>query len=607
MYSENKYKDCSPLNTIIRLRKIMEELCILTEERWLHQVEGFYSLNVRIFGTGLFSNGKGVNEQYALASGYAELLERIQNFRLNGMTLDASPQAVKYRGFTFSPDEIHASIAKAVETDEQWVHIFTPDSLSSEEKIDWLKKWAYDEYSDDDDMILIPYLNVNKGSVCYLPEVIIRTYCGTNGMCAGNTAEEALVQGISELIERYVNNKFLSEEITPPDIPREYLEKYPHLIDMINAIEQKGRSKIIVKDCSCGGKLPVVGVLFIDADLHKYHVKMGAHPVFEIALERCLTELLQGNSIYDKSWTCRFSYRNDRIYHEGNLENIFISGKGYYPSTFFSDQSSYPFTEPAGHKYRSNREMLAYLMNIFKERNLDIYIKDVSFLGFPSFYIYIPSFSEILKSTPSGIENTAKTYLKLGSIARKPQNASDAELGDLIEYLYTSNYNSRTSIKQFMAVSLKENTPWDFFMRDLIIFYAHYRRGEFREAYKVLDRFLKDFADEKQAFKSYYKCIRDYTGFRSDNINDEESIKMGLRLFYPQSLIEQVINDMSNFDNIYSGFPSLECYQCESCSVKTYCYYPEVMKLHMRLKDRYAENPIDQKRNVFLTDVFKNN
>jgi hypothetical protein len=111
-------------------------------------------------------------------------------------------------------------------------------------------------------------------------------------MCAGNTREEALLQGISEIIERYVNYKILEGSIIPPTIPEEYLKKFPPQYYMIQTFMKTSNYKLIVKDCSLNEGFPAVGIVVIDSQHQKYFWGLGAHPVFEIALERTLTELL---------------------------------------------------------------------------------------------------------------------------------------------------------------------------------------------------------------------------------------------------------------------------------------------------------------------------
>ena len=598
MYVNSKYKDSSPLQTIARIRNILEGIGILTRERWRHDIEGYYSVNVEILGTGLSSNGKGASEEFALASGYAELMERLQNFRMNGMMLDASPKAFEYKGFYFTPDERYTDPDDAVENDEEWIHILVSRLCTKDEKVVRLKEWLFNNIPGiADKIILIPYLRINDGKVCSLPEVMIKACYGTNGMCAGNTHEEALVQGLSEIMERYANIEILRRGLIPPDIPREYIKKYPHIDEMISSIEQKGNYKIIVKDCSLGEKLPVVGVVLIDRILQKYRAQMGAHPVFEIAVERCLTELLQGKKLDNKWWMTDFSYFNN-VVSERNINSIFTTGKGIYPARFFSSNYSYQYTEPLDLRHLSNKDMFSYLVDILVKKNLYIYIRNVSFLGFPSFHVIVPSFSEI-SSLESRTVRRVKSLIRINQITRNLYLVSDEELEELISFMYDRDIASNTSIIGLMGLPLKKTFPWNNMMKDLLVFCSYYRLNEFRKAYSAMECFIRDRTCNQDgnindAAISYYKCIRDYTGLRSDGVTDRDSIKSVLCKFYSEKLVEKVIIDMGNPLEVFRNCVGVKCYQCDECDFSTYCNYPEIMKLHMKLKDKYAENTITQ-------------
>src|SRR5690349_12678031 len=120
--SVRKYKDELPLNTINRIRNILNGLGILTVEKsWAHSADGFYSVTVLIAGTTFSTNGKGTTYEYALASAYGELMERLQNqapFRLN---TDVSQEAIEYPGFFYAPDEKQMSVDELLYSDDEWI------------------------------------------------------------------------------------------------------------------------------------------------------------------------------------------------------------------------------------------------------------------------------------------------------------------------------------------------------------------------------------------------------------------------------------------------------------------------------------------------------
>src|SRR5690606_15867221 len=141
----------------------------------------------------------------------------------------------------------------------------------------------------------LPFIRQSDQETIYIPVKLIGNIFVSNGMSAGNTIEEARVQALSEILERAVKNKIISEELTLPTVPNEVLEQFPTILEGIKKLEAQG-FPILVKDASLEGKFPVMCVTLMNPKTGGVFASFGAHPKFEVALERSLTELLQGRS-----------------------------------------------------------------------------------------------------------------------------------------------------------------------------------------------------------------------------------------------------------------------------------------------------------------------
>jgi ribosomal protein S12 methylthiotransferase accessory factor len=115
-------------------------------------------------------------------------------------------------------------------------------------------------------------------------------------MSAGNTQNEAQVQSLSEIFERYVKNKIIAEGLCLPEIPVSVLERFPTILADIRELESHGYH-LRVCDASLGGLYPVMSVTLINPKDGSVFASFGAHPSFEVALERTVTELFQGRSL----------------------------------------------------------------------------------------------------------------------------------------------------------------------------------------------------------------------------------------------------------------------------------------------------------------------
>jgi ribosomal protein S12 methylthiotransferase accessory factor len=599
---ETKAKDSDPISTVNHIRGILGKLGILTKERWTEDVKGFYSVNIRIVDTNIFANGKGTTCAFALASAYGEMMERLQNFAFVGRRI--SRRAFEYGGFCYAPDEKNRKISGILSTDELWMGDYIPHASLKQERKDVLGIWHdIDEFGGCNGFLSVPYRNIINGDIYYIPEIMIKTMHGSNGMCAGNTKEEALLQGISELIERLVQSIIMFDNITPPTIPESYIkEKYPNIYNLISSLKSKGNFEIIVKDCSLGKGFPVAGIIFLDKSLHSYYVRFGAHPVFEIAVERSLTELMQGRNLKDREkWLSRFSYINKEESDFKNLWDIGINGVGYYPQSLFYEEYSYEFTQAKELKSYDNKEMLSYLINLLHKNKYEVLIRDVSFLGFPAFHVIASTFNNWDKLHLHFLENIpkrdkmAKTLMNLG-------NVNDTELEQAVDYMYNEGINSDESIVSIIHQFFKSNFSWNAIKRDLFIFMASYKTKDYKKAYEAIDRFVNSSNQNiSRANLDYYRCIRDYVGALSDEVKNEKEIAQIIGKFYPVDLLSKVISELRKPDEVFKNCAKLDCFNCVKCEYKSSCTYPMFEEIYFKIKKEYLQNPIDQKDLAYQT------
>jgi ribosomal protein S12 methylthiotransferase accessory factor len=223
---QRKYKDELPVNTVNRIKGILNNLNIITvETNWLNSVTGFHSVTVSIENTDLSTNGKGGTADYALASAYGELIERLQNQAHFRLSMNLSQEALEYRGFYYAPDEVYMTASEFLNSGDEWTQKLALTKPRTDVK-ELLNKWMNISYEQTpSDFIALPFLNQRTRRVSNIPIKMVSKMYMSNGMCAGNTAEEALVQGISEVLERATNKAVVLNKVVPPTIPREYIRQ----------------------------------------------------------------------------------------------------------------------------------------------------------------------------------------------------------------------------------------------------------------------------------------------------------------------------------------------------------------------------------------------
>lgn len=398
----SKHKDAAPKDTIQRIRECFAAVGIELRHTVTRRMDNIYSSVVLDPIGGWSTAGKGTTEEYCLASAYAEAMEHFCNYCAYDFTC-IEKSARDYLGFDRYPDEkiipmvkirdIHPTVLKEI------TEAYSMEGdYCDEEKL--AETWSL--FLNSDTISLVPYYSVRKKETVYLPEAVVGKLCGSTGGGAGNTAEEAIGHGLDEISERYAKYVIYSEELTPPEIPHEYIrEVCPDLYQIIDNIQNDNRYSVLVLDGSLGRGYPVVAVCLIDRNTHSYMVNFGAHPCFQIALERCFTEMFQfmtlgqTQSIHHKNMEKWTSFADSEDIHSvRNWVSLLRDDTGKISDAFFAGEPSWKFVPWGIYSDYSNRfGMKLQIDNFLRDGVEDIYIRDFSFLGFPVYRIYIPEYS----------------------------------------------------------------------------------------------------------------------------------------------------------------------------------------------------------------------
>ncbi len=595
MYQLEKmnYKDENPINTINKIRTILGNLNILTkEENWKNSTKGFYSVTVRIVGTDICSNGKGTNSKYALASAYGELMERLQNMTYFRFSYDMNENDLHYGDFLYSPDEKNFTIAE-LEKNNEWLEFYKKNCSSKfYEVIEMWKQVSYEKI--DNDFIAIPYYNSISGNPSYIPIKMACKMYMSNGMCAGNTKEEALVQGICEIFERKVNKEVILNKLNPPIIPNDYLKKYKSVYNKIKRIESFGSYKIIIKDCSLKMNLPVVSVILLDYVKGKYFVKFGSHPVFEIALDRTLNELLQGQEINNMLGMSEYLYNNEVKNVKENMLSILENGCGFYPDEFFNTNYSYEFNGIKDMKFVSNKSILNYLFKLIEELGFTSFIRDVSFLGFPSYHIVIPGLSDIDDFYDVQSLLNFGEYNKIKKFIRAEKDLSKEKIIMLIVALNGYNLQSNGSIISLLNIPVNGNLPWYYTNLSLYKACLFYEVGDYYKAGLEIENFLSFMYEMgfNREDNSFFRCLRDCLFMKKDKISSREC-RLRLNLFYPNNIVDSIITIVNEKKSLLGCAGSIDCFNCENCSFKNHCKQSKMSSIYKIIKSEMLKKTIN--------------
>ncbi len=302
----------------------------------------------------------------------------------------------------------------------------------------------------------IPFVRQSDGETVYFPSNLIENLFLSNGMSAGNNLHEAQVQCLSEIFERAVKKQIIEEEIALPDVPQHVLEKYPGILEGINALEQNG-FPVVIKDASLGGQFPVMCVTLMNPKTGGVFASFGAHPSFEVALERSLTELLQGRSFEGLNDVPRPTFNSLAVTEPENFVEHFIDSTGVISWRFFSSKHDYEFCE--WDFSGTNEEEKDRLLDILKELGKEVYIANFNDLGATACRILVPDYSEVYPIEDLIWDNTNKA-LDYREDILNIHSLSDDALASLVARLEESQLDNYTDIRTLIGIEFDENTVW---------------------------------------------------------------------------------------------------------------------------------------------------
>ncbi|MDR3503232.1 MAG: OsmC domain/YcaO domain-containing protein [Legionella sp.] len=449
-------KDLPLEQTIKNMTTMLADLGMKIEvSSWRNIVPNVWSLHVRDAASPIcFTNGKGASKESALCSALGEFIERLNNnFFYNDQFFGveiANSEFVHYpneKWFSLEEDDV----LPAGILDDYCLDIYNPDNeLNGSHLIDT------NSGNKARGICAIPYTRKSDGETVYFPSNLIENLFLSNGMSAGNNLDEAHVQCLSEIFERAVKRQIIEQELVLPDVPMSVLEKYPRILAGIKGLEEQG-FPLVVKDASLGGQFPVMCVTLMNPRTGGVLASFGAHPSFEVALERSLTELMQGRSFEGLNDIPKPTFNSMAITEPENFVEHFIDSTGVISWRFFSSECDYEFCEWdfSGTSEEEANELFGILESMGKE----VYVANLTDLGASACRILVPDYSEVYPVEDLIWDNTNKALIYREDILNL-HSLSPKELGKLVNRLEESQLDNYTDISTLIGIVFDENTVW---------------------------------------------------------------------------------------------------------------------------------------------------
>lgn len=571
-------KDAPVEQSIAHFEEILKKLNIsVTESNWMNPLEDVYSVNLSVTSCPtLYSNGKGSSRLAARASAYGELFERLATH-------------MEFSDYYLGLDNSNAPFVHF--KDEKWTNIEENQNQIPNEILNAsLRKF----YTQECDLTLenlvdlqsssysrgvcsIPFTNARNGEIVYFPVNLLDNLYGSNGMSEGNSEYEALVQGLSEIIERHVKREIIKKGLALPAVPDEILQKYEKSYKSLKDLQGDGL-KVVCYDASLGGKFPVVCIVMFNQRNGTCFASFGAHPIFEVALDRTITELMQGRSFSDLDNFDEPDFDLNKTSDIVNLESHFVDSTGILPMQMFRKIPDYRFV--AWDFSGSTKEQYKALRYMIAKLGFDIYIRSYNYLGVYVYRTIVPGMSEIYPVDDLVYNNTNLGIDFQDALLSLPDTDETEETYEsYLQELENEEFDNDTNVCALLGVLPDEKSSWE-----------NLRMGELKclvalaaKNYEAASEYAKWtllYNNESMSLenRAFYQCIIKITNCLTTGSLKLEDYIDGLKLLYGEKTVENALDHIEGrkrFNNLVGS----------DLNMKSFTAHQELIRIYNILKE----------------------
>ena len=548
-------KDLPLEQTIANMSALLANLGIKIEiASWRNLIPNVWSLHIRDAHSPMcFTNGKGATKESALASALGEYIERLSNNHFYAGSYwgedIANAEFVHYPNERwFKPGKKDALPTEIL--DDYCLTIYNPDGeLRASHLVDTNSGNA------ERGICSLPYVRQSDGKTVYFPSNLIENLFVSNGMSAGNTLAEAQVQCLSEIFERAVKREILEGEIALPDVPQDILARYPGILAGIQSLEEQG-FPVLVKDASLGGIYPVMCVTLMNPRTGGVFASFGAHPSLEVALERSLTELLQGRSLEGLNDLPPPTFASEAVTEPNNFVEHFIDSSGIVSWRFFSAKSDYEFVDWdfSCKGADSNAKEAEALFGILKEMGKEVYVAEYDQLGATACRILVPGYSEVYPIEDLIWDNTNKALLFRSDILNLSK-LDDASLAVLLERLENNELDEYGDIATLIGIEFDENAVWGQLTVLELKLLINLALKQFDEAHDLVGAFLQ-YNDNTVERKLFYQALDAALEVLLDDELEMDDYEVNFRRMYGDARMDAVLGSIDGSVRFFGLTPT---------------------------------------------------
>ena len=282
----------------------------------------------------------------------------------------------------------------------------------------------------------------------------------------------------------------------------------------------------------------------------------GAHPSLEIALERSLTELLQGRSFEGMNDLPRPTFESQALTEPNNFVEHFIDSSGVVSWRFFSAKANYEFVEWdfASQGENANAQEAATLFGLLADMGKETYMAVYEHLGATACRILVPGYSEIYPIDDLVWDNTNKALLFREDILNL-HRLSDVRLVSLLERLEDNELGDYSDISDLIGIDFDENTVWGQLTVLELKLQINLTLHQYREAKELIGAFLQ-YNDNTLDRVLFYQAMDVVLEVEMDDELEFADFEVNFRRMFGNARMDAVIGSIDGSIRFYGLTPT---------------------------------------------------
>jgi ribosomal protein S12 methylthiotransferase accessory factor len=294
-----------------------------------------------------------------------------------------------------------------------------------------------------------------------------------------------------------------------------------------------------------------------------------------VALERSLTELLQGRSFEGLNDLPAPTFTSNAVTEPNNFVEHFIDSSGIVSWRFFSAQSDYDFVEWdfAGEGEDATAQEAATLFGILQAMGKEAYVAVHDQLGATACRILVPGYSEVYPVDDLIWDNTNKALLFRADVLNL-HRLDDKALEALLDRLENNELDDYLDIATLVGIEFDDNTVWGQLTVMELKLLIHQALQQLEEAHELVGAFLQ-YNDNTVERRLFYQALNVVLEVTLDEDLALEDYVLNFRRMFGDERMDAAIGSVDGSVRFYGLTPtSLQL---------------ETLDRHQRLLDSYKK------------------